>query len=58
MKSGEERSTLGDLSEYARETVHAVEPPYFARIIEDVPTTLTTAIGNLFEALLDGSRAR
>jgi hypothetical protein len=50
MKSGDERPDLGDLGEYAREAVRAVEPPYFVRNIKDVPKTLTTAIRNVFEA--------
>jgi hypothetical protein len=50
MKSGDVRPALGDLSEYAREAVRAVESPYFAHNIEDVPATLTTAMGNVFEA--------
>jgi hypothetical protein len=50
MKSGDERPTPSDLGEYAREAFRVVEPPYFARNIEDVPTTLTTAMGNVFEA--------
>jgi hypothetical protein len=50
MKSRNDRPSLSDLGEYAREAVRAVEPPYFARQIENVPTTLTAAMGNVFEA--------
>jgi hypothetical protein len=50
MKSEDERSAPSDLGEYARETVCAVEPPYFARNIKDVPTALTTVMGNAFKA--------
>jgi hypothetical protein len=50
MKLGDERPASSDLGEYAREAVHTVEPPYFARNIKDVPASLTTAMGNVFEA--------
>jgi hypothetical protein len=49
IKSREERPAPGDLGEYAREVVHDVKSPYFARTIEDVLTALTTAMVNVFE---------
>jgi hypothetical protein len=51
MKSGNKRPAPGELGEYAREAVRAVEPSYFARNIEDFPAALTMAMGNIFEAL-------
>jgi hypothetical protein len=50
MKSEDKRPAPSDLGEYAREAVRAVELPYFARNIEDVPATLTTVMENVFEA--------
>jgi hypothetical protein len=50
MKLGDERPAPGELGEYAREAVCVVEPPYFAHNIEDIPTALTTMMGNIFEA--------
>jgi hypothetical protein len=50
MKLGDERTASSNMGEYAREAVRAVEPPYFARNIEDIPAALTTAMGNVFEA--------
>jgi hypothetical protein len=35
-----------------------VEPPYFARNIEDIPAALTTAMGNVFEAFSPMGRVR
>jgi hypothetical protein len=58
MKLGDERPSPSDLGEYAREAVRAVEPPYFARQIEDVPAALTAAIGNVFEAFSLMGRVR
>jgi hypothetical protein len=58
VKSGDERPALSNLGEYIREAVRAVESPYFARNIEDIPTALTIAIGNVFEAFSLMGRVR
>jgi hypothetical protein len=58
MKSRDERSTSSDLGKYAREAVCVFEPPYFTHNIEDVPATLTTAMGNIFEVFSLMGRVR